>query len=605
MFIFELCLYTRRKYIIQNLFGNILLRTLNLNIKHIRNRLKCDHHIGIKMDLLYDNIYQIVFIDFAILFPDAFEYGIIGDKSIDLNDELDINDNIPQTIMYLPNLRNLSFECKSIPSFIFDMIDLRSLQIGRELYELSSDINKLINLKKLIIVRNSLDILPILTLPKLTCLTICQSSLISLNLSSLSLLTQLNLSNNKLTILPDLNHLNYLTTLKLDSNYLEEFTDVSLPLLTRLKLHDNQLREFKNNNFPQLISLRLTDNWLDKFDSNSLPNLSTLYLDNNGFVYLDLKNVPKLSHLDVSINEIAEIINIPLGIYSIDAEENKLTDLFNNGLQSNSLLRLNISDNYISNIGEIDCPNLDNLCLSYNKLTKLPIVTNSKLKYLDICNNIITGEIDIPTTLVKFNAHDNMITKINNIGTCTFMEELSLTNNNISGDIDIPITLLNFDACNNYITKINNIYECSSLKTLKLDHNKFTEVPNFPWFSRLKELSISHNNISGNLSFPRGIIELKLSHNNISDASNMIDGGYDDLKSLDLSYNNISEISNIHSTNKLNMLNLTCNPITYSKITKKTHNRVRTIYCKYNADSSDCDEGSESDYGDGDCDYGW
>jgi len=560
------------------------------------------------LDLLYDNVYQIVFIDFAILFPDAFEDGVIGDKSIDLNDELGIKDNIPQTIMYLPNLRNLSFRCnKYIPPFIFDMIDLRSLHIGRKLRELTSDINKLINLKKIIINSELLENLPIFTLPKLTSLIIYNSSIMQMTVIGLYILTRLNISNSTLTILPSLNHLKYLTTLKLDSNYLEEFTDISLPLLTRLKLHDNQIKEFKNNNFPQLRYLRLTNNWLDKLDNNSLPNLSTLYLDNNGIVYLDLKNVPKLTHLDVSINEIVEIKNIPSGIKSIDAENNKITELFENGLQFKSLSRLNVSENCISNIGEIDCPNLDDLDLSYNKLTKIPIIKNSKLEELNICKNNISGDIDIPITLVKLYANDNMITKINNIKMCSFMEILCLISNNISGDIDIPTSIAECYACKNSITKINNINDCDSLRILMLHYNKFTEIPNFPSHSHLEELSMAYNNISDDcMSIPIYISKLDLSHNNISNIDCLISGYYDNLTSLDVSYNNISKISNIHGTKQLEMLDLRHNPITSSKITKKTHNRIRTIYCNYdNCDSSDYEDGSESEYCDSSYDNGW
>jgi len=556
-----------------------LLRTVNLKISHIRKLLNCDDHIGIKLDLLYDNVYQIVFIDFAILFPDAFENDIICDKFIDLKDELGIIDNIPQTIMYLPNLRHLSFDYEYIPPFIFDMIDLRSLFIGQKLCELSNDINKLTNLKKISINSVSLEILPILILPKLTHLSI-QSSALYLNLSSLNLLTSLDLSNNKLTIFPSLNHLKYLTTLKLDTNHLEEFTDISLPLLIRLKLHDNQIKEFKNNNFPQLRHLKLTNNWLDKLDNNSLPNLSTLYLDNNGIVYLDLKNVPKLTHLDVSINEIVEIKNIPLGIKSIDAENNKITELFENGLQFKSLLRLNVSDNGISNIGEIDCPNLDDLDLSYNKLTKIPIIKNSKLKELNICNNNISGEIDIPITLVEFVAHNNMITKINNIKMCSFMRFLYLNHNNIQGGIDIPITIVDFIACNNMITEINNINNCTFIKTLKLDHNKLTKMPNITWSCHLSYLSISNNNISGNITI-RG-----------------------DITTIDLSCNNISIISFNHSTyceSPLKNLNLKNNLITFSKISRKDCEKVQFISCNGNyfddKENSDSDSYSDSDKG--------
>ena len=190
---------------------------------------------------------------------------------------------------------------------------------------------------------------------------------------------------------------------------------------------------------------------------------------------------------------------------------------------------------------------------------------------------------------------------------CSFMEILCLISNNISGDIDIPTSIAECYACKNSITKINNINDCDSLRILMLHYNKFTEIPNFPSHSHLEELSMAYNNISDDcMSIPIYISKLDLSHNNISNIDCLISGYYDNLTSLDVSYNNISKISNIHGTKQLEMLDLRHNPITSSKITKKTHNRIRTIYCNYdNCDSSDYEDGSESEYCDSSYDNGW
>ncbi|XP_028063704.1 receptor-like protein EIX1 [Camellia sinensis] len=333
---------------------------------------------------------------------------------------------------------------------------------------------------------------------------------------------------------------------------LPDFTKFSL--LREFSLEYNQLNgslpETFGQQLPSLVSLDLSGNQI----TGSLPDLS-----------ISLSNLSSLLHLDFSLNELIFYLNsdwVPkfqLQVIELSScklgphfpkwlrTQNKFSilDISNVGISdivpswfwdvSPGLNFLNLSHNKIfgllpdlslkfhdnpgidlsSNLFILVPPNATYLNLSKNKflgsLSFLCSISGVELKYLDVSNNQLAGEL--PDCLGKFEAlsilslaYNNLYGAIpNSIGSLSQIQTLNLRNNNLSGEL------------------LSSLKSCTELRIIDLGVNRFTgKLP--AWIgthlTNLIVVSLRSNEFNG--SIPQHICHLNhikildLSQNDLS-----------------------------------------------------------------------------------------
>jgi Leucine-rich repeat (LRR) protein len=216
------------------------------------------------------------------------------------------------------------------------------------------------------LVSNQITSIDVTSLTGLTGLNLSNNLLTSFNSTGLSNLTSLNLSNNSLTTF-SATGLSSLTTLDLSINQLTSFNGTGMSNLTTLELSDNLINSFNNGNMTSLNVLSLNGNQLTSFDARSLSNLTSLTLGSN---LLTSFNGTGLSNL------------VTLGL-----QFNQLTSIDTTGLTS--LRNFSLRNNQISSFIGIDSLNgLNGLYIFNNPITTS--INNSILNKIN-SNNINGG----------------------------------------------------------------------------------------------------------------------------------------------------------------------------------------------------------------------
>lgn len=179
--------------------------------------------------------------------------------------------------------------------------------------------------------------------------------------------------------------------------------------------------------------------------------------------------------------------------------EFRITDSEIENYEYFDLSNLNINDNILLNLMKIDkIKNIFSkiifLDLSSNKIKNIPnLEIYSNIKYLNISNNFISGEI-IDNNLIELSCDDNKITKI----ISSSITKLSASNNNIEF-IDIPnINVLIINK-----NKLLEIKSYCNLEYLECICNKLQVINNL---INLQELYIANNNINDIDNMPKLLI---------------------------------------------------------------------------------------------------
>ncbi|XGW00080.1 MAG: COR domain-containing protein [Leptolyngbya sp. BL-A-14] len=229
------------------------------------------------------------------------------------------------------------------------------------LVEISPEVGKLINLKKLVLHNNELQIL-------------------TSEIGNLCRLTELFLGSNKLTSLPHgVGQLNCLKSLYIFGNQLSKLPAeiVQLTNLQSLSLSSNRLSTLPESltQLTNLQSLDLNFNGLSTLPESiaQLTNLQSLNLSNN-----ELNTLPE---------SIAQLTNLQ----SLNLSNNGLSTLPESLTQLTNLQFLNLSFNGLSMLPEslAQLTNLQSLYLRFNELSTLPesIAQMESLKKLDLRGN--------------------------------------------------------------------------------------------------------------------------------------------------------------------------------------------------------------------------
>jgi hypothetical protein len=240
----------------------------------------------------------------------------------------------------------------------------------------------------------------------------------------------LDLSNNKLSNIPNINNLIELFELKLNYNYFESIDNLPINL-SILEIKHNKIKNFPN--ISNIEILNLFNNYIKVIPDNI--NIEYLNLANNKLSIIDINYNSNIYNLDVSNNNIVNIISLPKNIKKLNCAYNKISNIY---LSRYHLKELIINNNQLTEL----------LLKKYSKI-KLLNCSNNKIKNLNLSNknNIIS--------LYYLNIKSNQIDKIylNNISKFTY---LNIKNN---PNIDIIIQNREYIKIDNFIysIKINNL----------------------------------------------------------------------------------------------------------------------------------------------------
>ena len=156
------------------------------------------------------------------------------------------------------------------------------------------------------LVSNQITSIDVTSLTGLTGLNLSNNLLTSFNSTGLSNLTSLNLSINQLTSFSGTG-LSSLTTLDLSTNQLTSFNGTGMSNLTTLELPDNLINSFNNGNMTSLNVLSLVGNQLTSFDARSLSNLTSLTLGSNLLTSFNGTGLSNLVTLGLQFNQLTSI----------------------------------------------------------------------------------------------------------------------------------------------------------------------------------------------------------------------------------------------------------------------------------------------------------
>jgi internalin A len=308
---------------------------------------------------------------------------------------------------------------------------------------------------------------------------------IPLELSKLTQLTKLDLSDNKIKEIQELEQFQQLIMLDLSNNKITEIKGLEkLSQLRKLSLSSNKILEIKGlEQFSQLTRLSLSSNQIVEIKGlEKLSQLAEIYLNNNQIIEMKgLEHFSKLIVLDLSNNNIPEMKGLE---------------------QLTKLVELNLSSNHISEIKNLE------------KLTRLVELN------LSSCQIIKIEGLEQNYQLTKLNLNDNNISELKGLDQLKQLTKLYVGGNrlvSISG-VNQLLNLTTIYLQWNKLTKLNGIANLSQLTTLCLHNNILSEIDDLSQLTQLKTLTLSDNLLT---RLPTFLLKLD---KNISWMHNMLDG---------------------------------------------------------------------------------
>lgn len=231
--------------------------------------------------------------------------------TIDINDDNEIqfseallvsslsvnsNNNISQIvgIEYFQNLSYLSCSNTSITSLnLSSLVNLKTLQCNNSLLT-SINVSGMTNLENLYVIGNQLVSLDLHDLENLKVVLCSDNSISNINLNGLINLYQLTCTNNDITSL-NLDSLFDLTVLYCDNNQISSLSFDGLSNLSTIQADDNQLSFVEIINCPQIFQAGFSNNILSTINLSGTTDIEFLSINNNNFS--DINFVTSLSSL--------------------------------------------------------------------------------------------------------------------------------------------------------------------------------------------------------------------------------------------------------------------------------------------------------------------
>ncbi|ESR60013.1 hypothetical protein CICLE_v10017911mg [Citrus x clementina] len=333
------------------------------------------------------------------------------------------------------------------------------------------------------------------------------------SLSNLKQLTVLNLEDNQFSgefpdVFGNLSKLTRISLAHLNFTGQLPLSAFNLTQLSLLELSGNQFFQQSSSNpnltfeLPDLTSLDFSSNSLSgtvKADMfSNLKNLEYVDLSNNNLLSLTTPGTVNfaLSKLEVfkfsscNVSQFPDFLRTSENLVELDLSNNKLTGQIFQLDQWPYLYFLNLSHNFLTSVERISSVELRHLVVQSNLLQRLPFILSSRIRFLSVSDNKLTGEF--PSSICNLST----------------IEYLNLSNNSLSGMI--PQCLANFDSLslldlrkNQFRGSIPQIFsKCYDLVALNLNDNELEGKlpPSLANCGDLEVLDVGNNKI--NDAFP-------------------------------------------------------------------------------------------------------
>lgn len=311
------------------------------------------------------------------------------------------------------------------------------------------------------------------------------NNITDIDLSNNEKLEELGCGNNPLAtlILPKNSSLK---TLNCDKTLLRDINFNGLSNLEQLSVNENRLNKIDLSDCSKLTYLSAYKNEISDINLSGCEKLEEVYLGYNKIKELDFSNNYYLTFVSCGFNEL-ENINVK-GLENLKylmCAHNKLSKL---EVNSPLLVELLAGNNNLTEVDLSDCYNITTFEITSNKLTKMDLSQNEKIKQMFIGDNNIS-EIKLPSTPLEqlsiFNAEQNNLSELD-FGALKNVKELVLSNNKFKGELDLSETsrLDMLIINNNEVEKIIFPENCV-LTTLYARYNKLKtlNVPGSNLFS--------------------------------------------------------------------------------------------------------------------------
>ncbi|XP_053978648.1 leucine-rich repeat protein SHOC-2 [Hylaeus volcanicus] len=393
---------------------------------------------------------------------------------------------------------------EAFPENISDVVEQLNLS-NNLLTDITSDINRLIDLQYLILSKNRLSSLPE-------------------DISNLKSLKKLDLSWNQIHTIVDISSVRQLPALKflyLSKNPLSSLEDLVNGGLEVLSVTHCEIREFSNTSL------------------DGLPALTTLSLAGNPLKFIQKARSPKLRWLDMSdcllnflspdtfsgFPELEELrmANNPTLVYSTRHET----------LTHSNLKRLDVSRCNLDRPGLHGLPSLVHARLTRNSIRLLPdriFAKNRQLGFLYLNTNSLES-LNASTFegMVELQVLDLSANNLETIDPLAFHEnielkQLNLSYNNLQEFPNLTSAVMTLDLSSNQISKLsqNFLTGMPKIKSIILTENRLETIPSPLVSTTLKNLDLRRNRLVevDNNTFLRlpQLIRIDLSGNRLTEA---------------------------------------------------------------------------------------
>ncbi|BCL68095.1 hypothetical protein TUMSATVNIG1_00320 [Vibrio nigripulchritudo] len=265
---------------------------------------------------------------------------------------------------------------------------LTSLSVHGQLQNI--DLSEQTKLETLSLLGNGLTSLDVSNNPELTSLRVGQNQLTNLEVSSNAKLTFLSVATNPLTSL-NLSQNNALDGLNISNSGNANIDFSHLTELTSLSAASKNLSSFNGHNHTKLKWLDLSDNPITSIDLSAMPELSTLKLNKTQLSSLDVAGASNLYQLHASAGQLNSL--------TLPNEKSTLNDL-------------RVSFNTLTDLPVAQYPNLRYLYVAGNQLANLDIGTLDRLAFLHLGDNAISDlDISNNSRLGCVSVYDNPLTQ--------------------------------------------------------------------------------------------------------------------------------------------------------------------------------------------------
>ncbi len=319
------------------------------------------------------------------------------------------------------------------------------------------------------------------------------------------------------------------------------------------------------------------------------------------FKWLDEANPDSVSEANLKNLLLSEMPDLSVlhKINLIDGSGNHLIKIPRHAISSDSLRKINFSDNELTRFRTSSGNKLVSLKLSNNQFKRMPrsIRKAKNLKYLNLANNQIKriprfvknmdslAEINLNYNQIKFNnatakrlanintvmlAGNNLAYLPENIGEMTGVRKLNFSKNKLNS---LPESFKYLENLTNVIFYQNEfneipaeIFYLKNLIEVDFYYNKIETIPEaIVFLVQLKQLFLSFNQINKLPDAMKALENMRylyIHHNNISAVPAWITQ-YSKLERLDLSYNKIFVIPDLSNMPALTEIDMQENEIEY------------------------------------------